>query len=172
MKTKYETVEFVNDNGDSVCGELIYYCVSPSRVRIGVIYRGTKRMVFAPIKGRVFCEGELRDIADFLDQLNKENTDAAPVDAEVIHSYFGLSYANYLVLPRTVLQTMPEDWQSKFVALLHEIEVTIDEEWEPAGGYQVQAKGANGKFAFDRYANYERGRRRLQVKESTDAENK
>ena len=35
-----------------------------------------------------------------------------------IHTYFSLSYANYLVLPRTLLQSMPDEWQAKFVALL------------------------------------------------------
>lgn len=37
-----------------------------------------------------------------------------------IHGYMGLSYANYLVLHRTVLQSMPEAWQQAFVALLEE----------------------------------------------------
>lgn len=38
-----------------------------------------------------------------------------------IHTSFGLSYANYLVLPRTLLQSMPEEWQAKFVALVNEL---------------------------------------------------
>lgn len=41
-----------------------------------------------------------------------------PVD---IHTWFSLSYANYLVAPRSVLQSMPEDWQHKFTALLDEM---------------------------------------------------
>lgn len=35
-----------------------------------------------------------------------------------IHDYFELSYANWLTLPRTLLQSMPSDWQKDFVELL------------------------------------------------------
>lgn len=46
----------------------------------------------------------------------------APDSAKDVHTYFGLSYANYLVLPRTLLQSMPDEWQTKFVALLGEMD--------------------------------------------------
>ena len=46
---------------------------------------------------------------------------------DFIHSFFGLSYAHYLVLPRSVLQSMPAKWQKKFVKLLNEIESKL---WE------------------------------------------
>lgn len=39
-----------------------------------------------------------------------------------IHSWFGLSYASWLTLPRVSLQEMPLDWQARFVALLEEAE--------------------------------------------------
>jgi hypothetical protein len=42
-------------------------------------------------------------------------------DDEAIHRHFGLSYANYLVLPRTLLQSMPDAFQARFVALLNEL---------------------------------------------------
>lgn len=41
---------------------------------------------------------------------------------DAIHQHFGLSYANYLVLPRTLLQSMPDEWQTRFVALLNELD--------------------------------------------------
>lgn len=41
--------------------------------------------------------------------------------AEPIHTYFGLSYASHLVLNRTLLQSMPTDWQQRFVACLYEL---------------------------------------------------
>ncbi|MFF3959157.1 hypothetical protein ACFYY1_39085 [Streptomyces sp. NPDC001890] len=41
---------------------------------------------------------------------------------EEIHKHFGLSYANYLVIPRTLLQSMPDEWQTPFVALLNELD--------------------------------------------------
>src|SRR6266568_1639700 len=41
-------------------------------------------------------------------------------DDEAIHQYFGLTYANYLVIQRALLQSMPGSWQARFVALLDE----------------------------------------------------
>jgi hypothetical protein len=39
-----------------------------------------------------------------------------------IHAWFGLSYASYLVIPRTLLQSMPGEWQLAFVALLEDLD--------------------------------------------------
>ncbi|MFD7922465.1 hypothetical protein ACFV3R_24975 [Streptomyces sp. NPDC059740] len=39
-----------------------------------------------------------------------------------IHTWFGLSYSNYAVLPRTLLQSMPTDWQQRMVACLNELD--------------------------------------------------
>ena len=38
-----------------------------------------------------------------------------------IHDHFSLSYANYLVLHRTLLQSMPITWQTRFVGCLDEL---------------------------------------------------
>lgn len=43
------------------------------------------------------------------------------VEPQAIHTHFGLSYANYMVLPRTLLQSMPDAWQARFVALVDEL---------------------------------------------------
>jgi len=80
---------------------------------------------------------------------------------EPIHDYFSLSYANYLVLPRTVLQSMPNEWQEKFVELLEEIPEMFGVDWEPKGGYRVLALNEDKHFIKDPYSNYERGRRKL-----------
>jgi hypothetical protein len=45
-----------------------------------------------------------------------------------IGEWFGLSYSNYLVLQRSILQSMPQDWQHKFVRLLEEIDDRMGEE--------------------------------------------
>lgn len=50
-----------------------------------------------------------------------EPADAAP-EVDAVHGMFGLSYANYLVLHRTLLQSMPDAWQNRFVALINEYE--------------------------------------------------
>lgn len=39
-----------------------------------------------------------------------------------VHTWFSLTYANYLVVPRSVLQSMPEDWQHRFTALMGEMD--------------------------------------------------
>lgn len=55
-----------------------------------------------------------------------------------IHSYFELSYANYLVIPRTLLQSMPVEWQERFVADLEQLrDAFADVEQAPC--YQVTA---------------------------------
>lgn len=41
---------------------------------------------------------------------------------DYIHNWFGLTYANYLVLPRSILQSMDAEWQKKMVDLLNEME--------------------------------------------------
>jgi hypothetical protein len=40
--------------------------------------------------------------------------------ADTIHHFFGLSYCSYLVLPRVLLQSMPDEWQARFVAVMRE----------------------------------------------------
>lgn len=49
----------------------------------------------------------------------KKNSDGAYVD-DPIHGWFGLTYANYFVAPRMMLQAMPIEWQEKFIALMNE----------------------------------------------------
>jgi hypothetical protein len=54
-----------------------------------------------------------------------------------IHTWFSLTYANYLVIPRSVLQSMPEDWQHRFTALLGEMDQAFGHLDWPA--YEVRA---------------------------------
>ena len=86
------------------------------------------------------------------------------MDKEIVHAHFGLSYANYLVIPRSVLQSMPNWWQEQFVELLDQVPEIIDEVIEPEGGYDVHARDSEGRFIEDPLSNYERGRRRLKLK--------
>lgn len=48
------------------------------------------------------------------------------LDDEPVHGHFGLSYANYLVLHRTLMQSMPVDWQHRMVACLAELDDAFD----------------------------------------------
>jgi hypothetical protein len=68
-----------------------------------------------------------------------------------VHLWFELTRANYLVLPRSLMEGMPLDWQEKFTALLDEMRETF----EPVDdNYSVYLRDENGKFKKDIYANY------------------
>ena len=60
------------------------------------------------------------------------------VEPEAIHAHFGLTYANYLVLNRTLLQSMPDLWQTQFVALLDQLHEAFAHVPQ-AEGYKVEA---------------------------------
>lgn len=76
----------------------------------------------------------------------------------LIQDWFELTYAQYLTIPRSVLQSMSNLWQEKFVSLLEELDETID--WRPNGGrYWVRLKDITGRFVEDGFMDYERGRR-------------
>jgi hypothetical protein len=49
-------------------------------------------------------------------------TPAWPPTGGPIHEYFGLTYANYLVRPRALLQSMPATWQGRFAGCLRELD--------------------------------------------------
>lgn len=92
-----------------------------------------------------------------------------------IHTYFGLSYAHYLVLPRSVLQSMPEEWQHKFVELLEELDETEWRSMLPEGMYKIEYRDYAYEYneeteqeeftwkeeRHDPLMNYERGRRNI-----------
>lgn len=42
-----------------------------------------------------------------------------------VHTYFGLTYSNYLILHRTILQSAPIEWQHKFTEVMGELEDMI-----------------------------------------------
>lgn len=44
-----------------------------------------------------------------------------------IHTWFGLTYSNYLVLHRSMMQSMPADWQTRAVALFDELDTAFAE---------------------------------------------
>lgn len=75
-----------------------------------------------------------------------------------IHHFFNLSYASYLVLPRSMLQSMPKDWQAKFVMMLEEIRDMFGD-YPEDGTYKVRLRDEQGRCMVDPLADYERGRR-------------
>lgn len=78
-------------------------------------------------------------------------------DTEPIHTWFELTYANYLCLPRSVLQSMPVEWQRSFTALLREMSALYAGlDWP---SYRVSAVDqSTGRFIQDPIPHYNRGR--------------
>lgn len=88
-------------------------------------------------------------------------------ESEPIHEWFELGYAQYLTIPRSVLQSMPEQWQKRFVECLEQLDAMID--WRPTEGrYWVQLKNAKGRYVEDKFMDYERGRRRIPWKDEDE----
>jgi hypothetical protein len=82
---------------------------------------------------------------------------------EPIHEWFELSYANYLTIPRTALQSMPVNWQERFVKCLEELDEKLD--WRPeTGRYFVTLRDDQGRYQHDPLCDYQRGRRKMELK--------
>lgn len=95
----------------------------------------------------------LKKSAEEVEQIRAELLQFYEDSGEPIHLWFELSYANYLTIPRSVLEAMPSDWQVKMACLLEELDRTID--WRPEEGrYWVQLKDANGRYRSDPLSNY------------------
>ena len=72
---------------------------------------------------------------------------------EDIHTWFGLSYAQYLTIPRSIMEAMPAEWQERMVACLRELDDTFD--WRPAEGrYWCRLKDSKGRYAPDPLIEY------------------
>lgn len=75
---------------------------------------------------------------------------------EDIHGLFGLTYANYFVMPRSVLQSMPPVWQHEFTLLIE----TLQEKYSGYSmNYRVNRVDDRNRFITDPLRDYERGRR-------------
>ena len=76
-----------------------------------------------------------------------------PDCSEPVWDWFELSYAQYLTVPRSILQSMHLKWQKKFVKLMEELDDTID--WRPkTGRYWVQLKDSKGRYVQDSFMQY------------------
>lgn len=101
---------------------------------------------------------------------------------DAIHAWFNLTYAQYLTIPRSVLQSMPDEWQDRFVQCLEELDEAID--WRPKRGqYRVILSEISEVYddeqgiyieqweneIDDPLMDYERGRRRVPLKAKIEA---
>lgn len=65
---------------------------------------------------------------------------------------FGLTYAAYAVFPRRALQSMPAEWQERFVALVNEMHEALPDD-ALAGDYTVTMR-VDGRIAKDPMRDY------------------
>lgn len=68
-----------------------------------------------------------------------------PRNSGELWTWFGLSYASFLVLPRVLMHEMPIEWQDKMAALLHEYDETFDTS-PVCHSVIVSAKDKNNRF--------------------------
>ena len=89
-------------------------------------------------------------------------------DDRPIHTWFDLSYANYFVMPRAMLQSMPAAWQKKFVALLSELETARERSGLKVNlAYRVQAVDPKGRYTPDDVPHYRHAPNLFTILEST-----
>jgi hypothetical protein len=73
-----------------------------------------------------------------------------------LSEWFELSYAQFLTIPRLVLESMPYEWQEKMKTLLEEMDDTFD--WRPKEGrYWVKLKDDKGRYCDAPLNNYRHG---------------
>lgn len=77
-----------------------------------------------------------------------------------IHNFFCLTYCSYQVVPRSIAQSMPVEWQRRFVRLMRQMEITCSKHGIETPDYTVYAH-AKGKRITDDFRNYNRGRRNV-----------
>lgn len=87
--------------------------------------------------------------------MNQSNQCRHPAldDPEPMHVWFELSHSSYLVLPRTMLQDMPREWQVRLVELLEEARARYDDPRLEVT-YVVQLRGEDGRFRPDPLSDY------------------
>lgn len=77
-------------------------------------------------------------------------------DGDAVHEWFSLTYAAYLVVNRSLLQSMPGEWQRRFVNCLEELNTHFaDQPWPT---YHVTVRDESGRFQSDPIPHYNRGR--------------
>ena len=79
-------------------------------------------------------------------------------EAVDVHTFFGLSYASYLVVNRSLLQSMPLAWQFRFTALMGEMWDHFDDRYADVT-YEVRVRDRDtGRWVRDPIPHYNRGR--------------
>lgn len=72
-----------------------------------------------------------------------------------VHEWFSLSYSNYLVLPRSLMQAMPIEWQERMVKCLNQMR-DATRHLNVNDNYTVHLRNEQRRFVSDPYSRYRR----------------
>lgn len=75
----------------------------------------------------------------------KEDLSEYQSGKERLSSFFGLSYARWLTIPRVLMQQMPDEWQYRAAILFEEFSDEFSGDWSDGKDLYVNAK-ENGKY--------------------------
>ncbi len=79
---------------------------------------------------------------------------------DYVHDWFGLSYSSFAVLPRSIMQSMPAEWQKRFVELMNGLEDAGYAYPMEGHTYNVMLRSnETGRLMCDPLGRYDRGRR-------------
>lgn len=79
---------------------------------------------------------------------NKSVIETLAIQESPIHYWFELSYAQYLTVPRSIMEAMPHEWQERMVKCLEELDGTFN--WRPnKGRYWCRLKDEKGRYVYD-----------------------
>jgi len=70
--------------------------------------------------------------------INSKDVELHNTDSFKMESVWGLSHANYLTLPRSIIQEMPIEWQDTLAGLLNELGDTVESFVEEGQSYWVE----------------------------------
>jgi len=107
---------------------------------------------------------QIGDANEMVPQGNEVVGHACDLCDDPVHSYFGLSYSNYQVITRSIAQSMPIDWQRRFVRCMEEIDAAASRLPNLPDSFEVLAKFGCDEDAVvgeDHWSNYQRGRRNV-----------
>lgn len=88
---------------------------------------------------------------------NRSDSEPRGLGADALSCWFGLSYANYLTVPRALLEAMPDEWQGRAARLLNEI--TEEFRWPLESDHEIEVRlrdRSTRKWVSDPLAEYRR----------------
>jgi hypothetical protein len=72
-----------------------------------------------------------------------------------LQAVFGGRFSSYLVLPRTLLLEMPDEWQGRFAACIAELDRTFHKPQAlPGSAYVVRFRDGEGNYLRDPLVNH------------------